>query len=171
MTEQQPYRVLREFDDFELREYPACMIAEVQLATSFEQAGNGAFASLFGYISGRNRARQSIAMTAPVLQREAGSGLQAVAFVMPEALTTSGAPEPDDGSVTVHAVPGSTTAAVRYSGVWSRARFEQHRDRLMAAMSREGLSPIGEPRFARYNPPFTPWFLRRNEVLVDVAAV
>lgn len=168
MTEQQPYRVVREFDDFELREYPASMLAEVQVTGTFEQAGNTAFSSLFGYIRGRNREGQSIAMTAPVLQQEGAPGAHAVAFVMPQALADTGAPQPADGSVTLRSVPGSTTAAVRYSGVWSQASYERHRAQLLAALAREGLTARGEPRFARYNAPFTPWFLRRNEVLVDI---
>ena len=65
----------------------------------------------------------------------------------------------------------STTAAITYSGRWTQDSYDRHCATLLAALARESLTPVGEPRFARYNPPFTPWFLRRNEVLVDVTDV
>lgn len=168
MTEQQPYVVARRFTDFELREYPASAVAEVTVAGSFEQAGNRAFGSLAGYIGGRNLGAQSIAMTAPVLQGPTADGSHAVAFVLPASLSAGAAPSPDDASVRVRDVPATTTAAITYSGRWTQDSYERHRAALLAAIEREGLRAASEPRFARYNPPFTPWFLRRNEVLVDV---
>lgn len=169
MTEQQPYRVVQRFDAFEVREYPPAAVAEVSVDGSFEQAGTRAFGSLFGYISGRNQRSQSIAMTAPVLQRTDAQGRQAVAFVLPAELSATDAPEPGDTSIRVHEVPGSTTAAMTYTGRWTEGSFQRHRAALLDAVKGAGLTPAGEPRFARYNPPFTPWFLRRNEVLVDLA--
>lgn len=171
MTEQQPYRVIRTYDDFELREYPESAIAEVTVDGSFQQAGNRAFSPLFGYISGRNGGSQSIAMTAPVLQGPTTAGAHAVAFVLPADLAAEEAPTPADSRVSVKAVPATTTAAVRYSGRWSEDSYARHCADLLAALAREGLVPLGEPRFARYDPPFKPWFLRRNEVLVDIALV
>ena len=169
MTEQQPYTVVRHFADFEVREYPAAAVAEVTVRGSFENAGNRAFGSLFGYISGRNLGGQSIAMTAPVLQGASREGAHAVAFVLPASLSADAAPTPDDASVLVREMPATTTAAITYSGRWTRDSYDRHCTRLLTALAREGLTPVGEPRFARYNPPFTPWFLRRNEVLVDIA--
>jgi hypothetical protein len=171
VTEQQPYTVVRRFDDFEVREYPASAVAEVTVRGSFEQAGNRAFGSLFGYISGRNLGGQSIAMTAPVLQGPSHEGAHAVAFVLPASLPADAAPTPDNASVLVREMPATTTAAITYSGRWTQDSYDRHCATLLAALAREGLTAVGEPRFARYNPPFTPWFLRRNEVLVDVADV
>lgn len=168
MTEQQPYSVVRRFRDFEVRDYPASAVAEVMITDSFEQAGTRAFGPLFGYISGRNLGRQSISMTAPVLQRTAADGGQAVSFVLPATLSANAAPAPDDDAISIEGRPATRTAAMTYSGRWSRSAFEQHRDLLIGALDREGLRAAGEARFARYNPPFTPWFLRRNEVLIDV---
>ena len=68
MTEQQPYEVLEQLDGFELRQYPPHLVAQVEIQGSFEDAGNRAFRTLFGYITGKNGARGSVAMTAPVLQ-------------------------------------------------------------------------------------------------------
>ena len=169
VTEQQPYRVIRRIGDVEIRHYPPAAVAEVTVPGSFEQAGTRAFGSLFGYISGRNRASQSISMTAPVLQGTAPAGSHAVAFVLPADMSADDAPAPADSRVTIKAMPATVTAAVRYSGRWSEESFDRHCAHLLQALQREGLTTVGEPRFARYNPPFTPWFLRRNEVLVDVA--
>jgi hypothetical protein len=128
----------------------------------------------------RKRGGERIAMTAPVVQEEQEQQTQppeqeqeersfTVAFVLPAGLTAQTAPEPADERVTLRAVPPTLTAAIRYSGRWSGSAFEEHRDRLLAAVGRAGLEPVGLPRWLRYDPPFKPWFLRRNEVVVDLA--
>jgi hypothetical protein len=117
-------------------------------------------------------------MTAPVVQEEVvreedGEGRGparsfTVGFVLPSSLTVQTAPEPTDGRVTLRAVPPSLAAAIRYSGRWSGSGFEQHRDRLLGSVRLAGFETVGTPRWLRYDPPFTPWFLRRNEVVVDL---
>jgi hypothetical protein len=184
MTEQQPYDVLEQHDDFELRRYPDHVVAEVELDGSFEDAGNRAFRSLFRYITGANQAQRSVAMTAPVVQEAAPSqkvamtapvvqaegagGGYVVAFVLPASMTLETAPVPTEPAVRVRAVPERLAAAVRYSGRWSQGSFERHLAELLDAVAAAGLVPTGAPRFARFDPPFKPWFLRRNEVVVDV---
>jgi hypothetical protein len=183
VTEQQPYEVLERGDGYELRRYPPHVVAEVELDGSFEGVGNRAFRPLFEYITGRNRSRQSVsmtapvvqgaaaekvAMTAPVVQREGESGCFAVAFVLPASMTVDTAPEPTDPEVRIREVPERVAAVARYSGRWSRSSYEQHHARLLEALAPAGWVPVGPPRFARFNPPFTPWFLRRNEVVQDV---
>lgn len=170
MTEQQPYEVVRRFGDVELREYPPATVVEVTVTGSFEDAGTRAFRPLFGYISGRNQASRSISMTAPVLQASDGPDSHAVAFVLPADIPADQAPAPDDDSLVVRPTAQTTTAAITYSGRWTQDSYDRHCAMLLDAVAREGLVTAGTPRFARYNAPFTPWFLRRNEVLVDVAA-
>lgn len=168
MTEQQPYDVVREFPSFELRRYPAHTVAEVDVAADFDTAGSRAFGLLFGYISGGNADRRKIAMTAPVVQMPTDSGY-AVAFVMPQGLRD--APVPADSSVNIRVEPERTAAATRYSGRWSRRDYDRRLAELRDAVSAAGLTATGEPRFARFNPPYTPWFLRRNEIVIDVEGV
>ena len=183
MTEQQPYELVRQALDYELRRYPSHVLAEVLVRDGdFEDAGNRAFRSLFGYISGENTARQSIemtapvvqsarsriAMTAPVVQQKSDDGF-VVAFVLPADMTEATAPVPARSEVTLRTVPERMVAAKRFSGRWTRASWDSHREVLLASLSANGLTPIGIPRFARFDPPYTPWFLRRNEVLVDIA--
>jgi len=184
MTEEQPFEVVRRYDGFALRRYPSHVVAEVTVELPFEQAGNTAFRYLFGYITGQNRSRTSVAMTAPVVQ-SAGAGQKvamtapviqhstqeggyAVAFVLPASMTEEAAPEPTDPRVSIRTVPPSLAAVARYSGRWSQDSYERHCSSLLQALEAEGLEAVGTPRFARFDPPIKPWFLRRNEVVVDV---
>ena len=183
MTEQQPYETVRRTSDYEVRRYPSHLLAETLIRdAAFEDAGSRAFRLLFGYISGQNTARQSIemtapvvqsaseriAMTAPVVQQQSEDGF-VVAFVLPAAMTEMTAPVPARGEVTLRTVPERMVAAARFSGRWTRASWNSHREALLKSLSADGLTPVGVPRFARFDPPYTPWFLRRNEVLVDIA--
>jgi len=192
MTEQQRYEVLRSGKDYELRRYPPCVVAEVEVDGDFEQAGSRAFRPLVEYIGGANRSRESVAMTAPVVQSQkmamtapviqAAGGDAAsdaggdapdyvVAFVLPASVSLDTAPVPTDPRVRVKEMPPSLTAVARYSGRWSQAAYEQQLIDLQAALAADGLVPVGPPRFARFDPPFKPWFLRRNEVHLDVREV
>ncbi|TFD08453.1 heme-binding protein [Cryobacterium sp. TMT1-2-2] len=190
MTEQQPYQIVKQYEDFELRRYPAHLVAEVTIDGPFEDAGNRAFRYLFAYITGANQSLRKVAMTAPVLQTDAAekiamtapvlqqsvkdvSGAAAgeqfrVAFVLPKAMTAETAPQPTDPTVHLRTVPASLAGALRFSGRWTQTRYEQHLEELHAALGAAGLTALGAPRFARFDPPFKPWFLRRNEVLLDV---
>lgn len=184
MTEEQPFEVVKRYDGFELRRYPSHVVAEVTVDQPFEEAGNTAFRYLFGYITGQNRsqtsvamtspvvqsdgAAQKVAMTAPVVQNSTPEGDHVVAFVLPASMTEETAPEPTDPRVSIRTVPPSLAAVTRYSGRWSENSYERHRRSLVQAVEAAGLKPVGTPRFARFDPPFKPWFLRRNEVVVDV---
>ncbi|HBD07766.1 MAG TPA: heme-binding protein, partial [Syntrophobacteraceae bacterium] len=110
---------------------------------------------------------EKIPMTAPVNQERVGNEWR-VAFVMPADSKLSELPEPLDPSVVLREVPGRTMAALTYSGTWSKKRYDRHLEILKERMKELGLKASGEQIFARYNPPFTPWFLRRNEILIPV---
>jgi effector-binding domain-containing protein len=157
-------------------------VAEVVVQAHLAEAGNVAFKSLFGYISGRNRRKekiamtapvsqepgQKIAMTAPVSQQPAESGW-AISFMMPSSFTMETLPEPEDPQVRLRDIPMRRMAAVRYSGRWTESGYIKQKERLETWIRNKGYTIVGEPVWARYNPPFTPAFLRRNEVLVPVA--
>jgi hypothetical protein len=190
MTAHQPYEILRSYDDFEVRRYPEHVLAETTVQSSFEDAGNRAFRTLFGYISGKNQADQKVAMTAPVLQDSTsesiamtapvlqegadassdgtGGGRFRVSFVLPEGFTLENAPRPTDSSVRLRLVPPAVAAATRFRGRWSEANYRKHLERLRTALRSEELSPVGPPRFARFDPPYKPWFLRRNEIVLSL---
>ncbi len=184
MTEQQPYEVVERYSAFELRRYPPHVVAEVRVRGSFESSGSTAFRALFGYISGQNESARSVAMTAPVVQEVAGAervamtapvaqtetaeGEYLIAFVLPATLTAETAPVPTNPQVRVRALPERLAAAVRFSGRWTESAYRRHLADLESEIARAGLVPVGRPRFARFDPPYLPWFLRHNEAVQDV---
>lgn len=182
--EEIPYRVIEQHGDFELREYSPYIVAETLVSGDIEEAGNTAFPLLFGYISGKNSRRDKIAMTSPVTQQEQGqkismtapvqqqaSGEQwVISFSMPAAYTLDSLPQPDNPVVQLREVPSRQLAAVRYSGRWTEKLYQRHLQRLQKWMQSRGMSPAGDAIWARYNPPFMPWFWRRNEILIPVDA-
>jgi len=181
VTEQQPYDVVRRGHGYELRRYPTSVVAEVTVDAPFEQAGNLAFRPLVTYIGGNNRTRESLAMTAPVVQSRklamtapvvqtpGATNEHVVAFVLPASVTVDDAPVPSDPRVVVREVPGSLTAVASFTGRWTEASYLEHVRELQAAIAADGLTAVSGPRFARFDPPFKPWFLRRNEIHIDVA--
>jgi hypothetical protein len=177
------YKVLEREKDFELRQYEPHIVAETMVEGDFQDVGNEGFRRLYDYISGKNRKQQAIPMTAPVSQEETSEkipmtapvnqeqvgGKWRITFLMPSHYTLETLPEPLDSRVKLTKVPGKLMAALIYSGTWSRRRYEDQERRLKELIRQRGLNMVGEPVFARYNPPFMPWFLRRNEVLISVA--
>jgi hypothetical protein len=180
--EKAKYAVLEKEGDFEIRQYAPQIVAETLVQAGFDDAGNIAFRRLYDYISGNNRTKESIAMTAPVEQRKSSEKIAMtapveqvktsdgyiVSFLMPGKYTMDKLPEPLDRNVRLTATPARKIAAIRYSGTWSRRRYEQKRELLKKFIADRGLCVTGEDIFARYDPPFQLWFLRRNEVLIPV---
>jgi hypothetical protein len=117
-------------------------------------------------------------MTAPVIQEPVGGapadgvpaeGAYTLAFVMPARFTEATLPTPTDPAISIRRAPARVMAALRYSGRWTYDRYRSHEQALLSAVRAAGLEPVGAPLYARYDPPFMPWFLRRNEVLVEIA--
>jgi hypothetical protein len=177
-TEEPEYRVLRELADIEVRQYAAYAVAEVVVPGPASEAGNQAFPILAGYIFGKNKGERKFLMTAPVTQtavpvklemtapvtQTAAPGGFRVQFVLPRGVTVDSAPEPLDARVRLSEVPPAQVAVIRYSGFWSETNYDEHLAKLQAALRAAGLSWVGEAVYSRYNAPFTPWFLRRNEI-------
>ncbi len=169
MTEHQRYDVVQVHPDFEIRRYAEHVVAETRVTGSFEGVGNTSFMRLVRYIGGRNTAAEKLAMTAPVIQaEEETAGSYVVSFVLPSDVDLQRAPEPTHPDVRLRSVPAHTAAALRFSGRWSRGRYEEHARRLLDALRKAGIEATGAPRFARFDPPWTPWFMRHNEVVVPV---
>ena len=181
-VEEAEYTVIRQDGDIEIREYADAIIAETVVDDKFEDAGNRAFRKLFGYIGGDNRSQSEIAMTAPVSQEErsekiartspvgqqkSGDGW-AVSFMMPASYTMETIPQPTDPSVVIRQIPAHRVAAIRYSGFWSEEKYQEHLEELNVWIKNENQEVAGQPVWARYNAPFTPWFMRRNEILIPV---
>jgi hypothetical protein len=182
--EQPKYTVLKDYgDDIEMRQYDGYIIAETEVAAAnADQAGNLAFKRLGGYIFGGNRSKQSLAMTAPVSQAKSekiemtapvnqvrtSDGVWLVSFVMPKSYTLETLPVPNDPEVYFKTVPARKVMAIRFSGRWTETSFTQHESKLLAAVKKNGLKSTGSPWTARYDPPFMPGFMRRNEVMIEL---
>ena len=183
--EQPEYRVVEQSGAFELREYAPYLLAETSVESGFMDAGNIAFGRLFRYISGANSTQAEIAMTAPVEQANRGGekiamtapveqvtvgGVYRVAFVVPRKYTRETVPRPTDARVSIREVPARRVAAWRYTGRWTEENFREHEKLLREALAARRLAP--EPGdsaiIARYDAPFMPWFMRRNEVLIPL---
>jgi hypothetical protein len=182
--EEATYNVVERDDKFEIRDYAPHILAETIVEGDLEQAGSKAFKRLFGYISGENRSRDKLAMTAPVSQEPMGEEIKmtapvgqqrvrerwVVSFMMPASYTLETLPVPEDPMVTLRQVPARRVAAVRYSGFWSEKKYLRYKMELDWWIHERNLTIVGDPVWARYNSPFTPWFLRRNEILIPINA-
>jgi hypothetical protein len=188
-VEEPQYRIERDYGSFEVRVYPPTVVAETVVSGGFGDGTNEGFRRLAGYIFGANDGNRKIAMTAPVgaepargapgtkiamtapVGAERSTDGWTVTFTMPSSFTMASLPVPDDARVRLREVPARRVAAVRFSGTWGAERFEDAARKLVADARAEGLQPADAPPvFARYNPPWTPWFLRRNEVLVPLGS-
>lgn len=169
MAQIQPYDVVRGFGPgVELRKYPAHTVISCDVAADFERAGTIGFGPLVRYISGANQKGQQIAMTSPVVHAPQSEEIHTISFVLPEGMDPDDAPRPADSRVEVHEVSPRLVAALRFSGGWSTERAHEKARALLGLLQREGLTPVGAVFFARYDPPWKPGLLRRNEALVEV---
>lgn len=165
---------------FEVREYPGLVAAEVTVAGDRQQAASRGFRRLAGYIFGGNSRRDSIAMTAPVTLSPADGVLApltvqpqgaawVVRFTMPRRYAIGALPAPADPQVKLRAVPAVRTAVVRFSGLAQPAEVRSKEGELRGWMAAHRLRAAGPASLALYDPPWTLWFLRRNEVMIPVA--
>jgi hypothetical protein len=181
--EQPQYQVIEQRDGFEIREYAPYIAAQVRVPGPADEAGNQGFRLLAGYIFGRNKGDRKIAMTAPVTQSPAPvkidmtapvtqsetEGGYIVQFTMPSQYTLDTLPEPLDPEIELRPMPAARYAVIRYSGFWSENNYDQHLRDLERAVRAAGLATTGSPVYARYDPPWIPWFLRRNEIWLKLA--
>ena len=169
--EEPVYKVIRKEGEISLREYPSSIVAETSVEGSFDEVSNEGFRRLAGFIFGGNEISQKIAMTAPVGMEKPGGDSWVIRFTMPAEYTLKTLPKPKDARVELKEIPARTVAAFEYSGTWSKERFDERKQKLLAWIEKNEFVRKSEATLARYNPPWTPWFLRRNEVLIQVEKV
>lgn len=146
-------------------------MAETLIEGPLERAGNGGLRLLAGYIFGGNTTTdgdsKKIAMTTPIAQDRVGDQYR-VRFMMTTQYTVESLPIPNDSRATISEVGPQCFAAIRYRGRWTRNGYGRHCRKPINAISQAGHTVLGEPVWARYDQPWTPWFLRRNEILVEL---
>ena len=180
--EEPRYSVESKAAHYEIRKYDATLVAEARIEAGFDDAGNRAFRILADYIFGNNKSKTKVAMTAPVTQQPPSEKIAMTApvnqvptpggflvqFTMPAGLTLENAPEPNDARVHLRLIPPRRIAVFRYSGSWSESRYNQKLAQFRNELQKNGVQTTGAPIFARFNAPFIPWFLRRNEIWLEI---
>lgn len=183
-TPEPSYAVERREGAVELRRYASVVRAEtVVSASSANAAVNQGFRRLAGYIFGGNRARariamttpvtqssERIAMTTPVTQEALGAGQWRVTFTLPAGRTLADLPAPDDPTVVLRELPPRRVAVLRYTGPSGPARVADRARALADTLARMGITPAGAPESARFDPPWTFAWIRRNEVWIPLDA-
>ncbi len=183
-AEQAKYAVLKKADGYEIRNYPAHIVAQtvVEGKKVNGDAFNEGFRIIAGYIFGGNIKKESIAMTAPVIAQgssekiamtvpvtaSADGNAQVVSFGMPSGYTLATLPTPNDKRIKLIEVPEQKIAALRFSWYRTDTRFEKMKQQLFADLARDNVTIIGTPIFAGYNPPWTPPWMNLNEIMVQV---
>lgn len=187
--EEPVFTVIAEHDEYEIRRYEPYIVAEVIFYGPYDNVGDRAFRILADYIFGENTSNTSMEMTAPVESATVAPGTEMemtapvlsnavddsanryrYAFVIEQKYTLDSVPKPLDNRIQLRQVDARTVAVHRFSGRWRESNFHQHRDILLDALHRDGVETIGRPYFARYNAPFVPWFMRRNEVIIEIGS-
>ncbi len=163
-TETVDYALVEAEGKFEIRDYPALTVA----TTTMEGEGmNGSFGQLFRFITGSNAGAEKIDMTTPVLI-DAGKDRKTMSFIMPRNAVAKGVPTPAGGSVALGKVEAGRFAVLRFEGERTAENEQAAIGKLKAWLVAKKLSGTGDPIFAYYDPPWTPTFLRRNEVMMRI---
>lgn len=180
------YEVLSAHKGYEIRQYQSHIVAEVKVTGTYKESVNQGFRKIADYIFGNNTASGSIAMTAPVLHEKqtasekipmtapvlhgttGETGSYTVAFVMPSSYTLETLPKPNNPDVTVRVVPPKKYAALRFRGYAPEGKVARKMEGMLALLKQDNITTVGSPSVAQYNPPWTPPFMRRNEILVEI---
>ena len=176
MAEEVPYSVIQTLGDIEIRSYPSIILATVR-----GRGDTGAFGLLFRYITGSNRSGQKIPMTAPVVSAEGAadaipmtapvvSDEEQFSFVLPPSYTMQTVPMPLDERVQLVPVAARKVAAIRFRGRATARLVRNRREAFLRTLQQAGIRPVGSAFLMRYDPPYTPGFLRRNEIGVEIGA-
>lgn len=163
-TETPEYKVIRVAEKFEIRDYPALTVATTPMN---EGAMNGGFRQLFRFITGQNETEEKIAMTSPVLI-DTAKGHKTMSFIMPEKALAKGVPKPTGDSVVLDKMDAARFAVLRFEGGRTAEHEKTALAKLEAWLEAQKLRGQGAPLFAYYDPPWTPVFMRRNEVMIRI---
>lgn len=189
--EEPKYTVIQKNDTFEIRKYEPYLVAQTEVIGKSDEMGRKAFKILFDYISGKNQQSSKITMTAPVIQEDEQQQGQKItmtapvlqemdmnnthhatfSFVMPQEFTLETLPKPLDLRIKIKEIPEKMVAVRQYSGTWAKERYEENKSLLLKALKKANIQTIAEAQFARYNSPFSLWFLRRNEVMIEIKKI
>jgi hypothetical protein len=162
--EQAAYSTYLKEGPFEIRQMDSMIIA---VTSENHLDGNSGFSEIFNYISGYNQGSKKIAMTTPVINEITDQSMT-TAFVMPKQYSMNDLPLPKDDGLKLKEVPSQLVATLTFSGSINRNKLQEKQQELLNWINEKDLTPIGHIKLARYNPPFIPGFLKRNEVSIEI---
>ena len=175
--ERPSYNVVLKEDGLEIRDYEPAVVVETQVLASRRDAAGEAFRSLFNYISGNNAASLEIPMTSPVTQTPVGKGPDdvsdnwAIRFFLPSSLSMEDIPKPLQQDINIVTLAAQRFASVSFKGTQNDKKVAKYTARLREFISQNGYGVTGEPVYGFYDPPFVPWFLRDNEILLPIQKI
>ncbi len=182
-VEQAQYTVEKKANGYEIRKYPSHIVAQTTVDGSYDQAVRNGFSIVANYIFGANEKKNKIAMTSPVVVKdtpsekiamtapvmvEDASKERVISFGMPKSYTLDTLPVPLDPRVKVVEIPEKRVAAIRFSGYRSYARVQRMEQKLSELLAQDGIQTTGTPFYAGYNAPWTPPWMMRNEVMIEL---
>lgn len=186
-VEQADYTVVKNVGGYEIRDYPAHIVAQTTVQGSYSESLSNGFRIVAGYIFGGNTKKESIAMTAPVVAQSGEKknvseniamtapvvattegDSQVISFGMPRSYTLETLPTPNDPRVKIVMIPAKRYAVIRFSWYRTDARVKSMQEKLLAELARDGVATGGSVAYAGYNAPWTPPWMSRNEVLVEL---
>lgn len=182
-VEKTEYTLIESKKDYEIRLYPEHIVAQTTVKGNYQDALSEGFRIVAGYIFGGNTKKESIAMTSPVIEKKSTSQSIAmtapvtasvegesrtIAFGMPRSYTLETLPTPNDSRVKIITIPEKKMAAIRFSGYRSDDSVQAKKQKLLSALEKDNVRVIGELQYAGYNAPWTPPWMTRNEVLVEI---
>jgi len=166
-TEEQKHSLLKAYDDFEIRFYPAATLATINSkAKTYKELASPGFQKLAGYIFGNNKSKEKISMTSPV-QMDINETDSKMSFVMPSAYNMDNLPQPNDPNVSISKSPDEYVAVIKFGGYASDKDIKFYSEKLQSLLKENNLVPLGNYRYYGYNPPFQ-FIGRRNEIVVTI---
>lgn len=164
-SETQAYDVIRMEEQFEIRHYPAAVMAKISSTSkSYRDLGYSGFSKLAKYIFGENSDKKQIAMTSPV-HMDIGDFTSTMAFVMPSSFNKDNLPKPNNAEIQIQTSAPEDVAVIQFGGFATTKRINKYKAILEKRLQEKGLSYYGNFRLLGYNPPYQ-IFGRRNEVIV-----
>lgn len=182
-VEQAEYRIIEKRDGYEIREYSAHIVAQTTVKGKYSDALNEGFRIIAGYIFGGNSKKQNIAMTSPVIQQSADSEKismttpvlatiqgesHIISFVMPKSYNLQTLPTPTDSRVKIVEVPIKQFAVINFSWLRTEESVRKNESKLFELLSRDSVEILGSPIYAGYNAPWTPPWMTRNEIMIEI---
>ncbi len=169
-NEEPDYIVLKKDGEIETRQYKNFLTASIETEGDRKEAIGKGFRFLFKYISGENKNKESISMTIPVMQKSLGNKKWNVSFVVPKKFDINNAPQPDNSNIQLKNNIDLKVIAITFSGLFSDGNIEENENKLRNYIKEKGIKIEESVIYAGYNAPWTPWFLKRNEVIFKLVS-